>query len=121
MARFSVVTADFIAACAQFNFSFWADAPIPNVVWAVSDDQKFHLVKVNRKDHMVEHVCGRSLEKGDVFRPNCPGAFVAKPFPNLAAGAKVTGLTLLELVAASTFSAKDAVDLFTTALNKEDD
>lgn len=114
MAKFSVVAADFIAASAAFNMSFWADSPITRTIWAVSDDQQFHLIRVDRKGFMAEHVCGRSLEKGTMERSTCPGTFTARSFPNLAACAEVSGVPLVDLVAASTHSAQLALDLFNT-------
>lgn len=119
MAKFSTVTADFIAGCRAVGMDFWADSPVTGTVWAVCEDQRFHLVRVNRKEHMAEHVCGRSLEKNGMARTNCPGSFTAKPFPNLVACAQLTGLSVLELAAATTFSAQDAVDLFTAHLDSE--
>ena len=116
MAKFSVVAADFIAGCAAFDMSFWADSPVAKTVWAVSEDQRFHLIRVDRKGFLAEHVCGRSLEKGGMERNYCPGSFTTKPFPNLAACAEVSGVPLLELVAASTHSAQLALDLFTDNL-----
>ncbi|MUL44491.1 hypothetical protein FZI85_17360 [Mycobacterium sp. CBMA293] len=43
------------AACRAVGLSFWSDAPKPSSVWAVDDNQKAHLVKLNRNQALAHH------------------------------------------------------------------
>lgn len=41
-------TRENIAACAACGLSYWSGSRTPGAVWAVSPDQKYILVKINR-------------------------------------------------------------------------
>ena len=56
-------TAERIAGCAAVGLHYWSDSPVPHTVWANGDDQKFHLVRLDRVTRTAHHVCGLRYEK----------------------------------------------------------
>ena len=56
-------TAERIAGCAAVGLHYWSDSPVPHTVWANGDDQKFHLVRLDRITRTAHHVCGLRYER----------------------------------------------------------
>jgi hypothetical protein len=100
MPRFPKTTATWIAACAAHDLTFWSDSPIARTVWATSDDQRWHLVRVNTKDRTAVHACGveRHGHLG-IALTNCPGDRDARPYVDPASVAELEGSMLLAAAA----------------------
>lgn len=62
MAVFPKATTERIAACASVGLHFWSDSPARNIVWATGEDQRFHLVRMDRTTRTATHVCGEKYE-----------------------------------------------------------
>jgi hypothetical protein len=62
MPAFSKTTTERIAACASVGLHFWSDSPARTIVWATGDDQRFHLVRLDRTTRTATHVCGEKYE-----------------------------------------------------------
>ena len=39
-------TREWMVACASVGATFWADHPAPGCLWAVDDEQQFHVIRV---------------------------------------------------------------------------
>ncbi|MFA5712506.1 hypothetical protein [Mycolicibacterium sp.] len=53
-------TRENVAACAAVGLCYWAEAPVPNGVWAVDEHQRAHLVKVDRRSRLASVGCHES-------------------------------------------------------------
>lgn len=62
MPSLTLTSAERIAACAAVGLHYWSDSPVPRVVWACGDDQRFHLVRLDRVTRTAHHVCGLRYE-----------------------------------------------------------
>lgn len=72
MPNLTVTTAERIAACAAVGLHYWSDSPVPHTVWANGDDNRFHLVRLDRVTRTAHHVCGLGYEKpGMVLTSRC--------------------------------------------------
>lgn len=58
----SKITAERIVACAAVGLHYWSDSPVARTVWACGDDQRFHLVRLDRATNTAHHVCGLGYE-----------------------------------------------------------
>lgn len=63
MPVFPKITTERIAACASVGLHYWSDSPIPHTVWANGDDNRFHLVRLDRVTRTAHHICGQRYEK----------------------------------------------------------
>jgi hypothetical protein len=50
-------TRENIAACAAHGLYFWSDHPAPATLWATSDDQKWHTIRIHRTTGQSSHSC----------------------------------------------------------------
>jgi hypothetical protein len=50
-------TREWMVACASVGASFWADHPAPGCLWAVDDEQQFHVIRVRKRAGTAQHVC----------------------------------------------------------------
>jgi hypothetical protein len=104
MPVFPVRTATWIAGCAAHDLTFWSDSPIPRTVWATSDDQRFHLVRVNTTDRTAVHVCREARYVPGMMEVFCAGDPVARAFPDVRSVAEIEGGML---AAAASLLARD--------------
>ena len=99
MPAFSKQVATWIAACAAHDLTFWADSPIPRTVWATSEDQRFHLVRVNATDRTALHICRHAKFAPGMMEVYCPGDHAARPFLPVDLVAEREGSMLLAAAA----------------------
>jgi hypothetical protein len=84
-------TRENIAACAAHGFYFWSDHPSPATVWATDDNQRWHTVRIRRKDGKAEHNC----DGYDHFTSHCRGSRSVEAYDipaNMAEAAELMGL-----------------------------
>lgn len=99
MPAFSKQVTTWIAACAAHDLTFWSDSPIARTVWAISDDQRFHLVRVNAADRTALHVCREARFAPGMMEVYCPGDPDARSFVDVGSVAEVEGSMLLAAAA----------------------
>lgn len=96
--QFPVRTATWIAACAAVDMTFWSDSPIRSTVWATSDDQRFHLVRVNDATDRptAVHACGDATMYRAGVEPidYCAGGTIAWEFADVRSVAEMEGSML---------------------------
>lgn len=51
-------TRENVTACHAVDLSYWSEHRAPNHLWAVDENQRPHVVRVDRKAGTVSHVCG---------------------------------------------------------------
>ncbi len=95
MPQLSKTTTERIAACAVHDLDYWSDSPIPRTVWATSDDQRFHLVRINSQDRTALHVCRDAAFTPGMVLAFCPGDPMARPFVDVTSVAELEGSMLL--------------------------
>jgi hypothetical protein len=64
-------TRENIAACAAHGLYFWSDHPAPATLWATSDDQKWHTIRIHRATGQSSHSCWFGF--GGVTATGCSG------------------------------------------------
>lgn len=62
MPALTKTAAERIAACASVGLHYWSDSPLTNTVWANGDDNRFHLVRLDKVTRTAHHVCGLGYE-----------------------------------------------------------
>ncbi len=57
-------TRENISACAALGLSFWSEAPPNRTLWALDSAQRVHMVRMDRTNGTVQHLCGREEARG---------------------------------------------------------
>ncbi|QBP29700.1 hypothetical protein SEA_TYPHA_45 [Mycobacterium phage Typha] len=94
-------TAAKMVAAHAVGLSYWADHPAAGHIWAVSDDQRAHVVRVNAKEGTAQHVCNRYAHNVNQVSP-CEGDDRVMSVANVDAIAKHHGMRRFDVVASVT-------------------
>jgi hypothetical protein len=96
MPVFSKTTTERIAACASVGLHYWSDSPAPHTVWASGDDQRFHLVRLDRVTRTAHHACGQRYETpGMVITTRCWHGELLGQWTDVTSVAEIEGSMLL--------------------------
>jgi hypothetical protein len=68
-------TRERLAACEAIGLTYWSDHPARNCVWAIDDQQRAHVVRID--PGTAQHVCGRT---SPVAVEQCAGGGEALPY-----------------------------------------